>query len=150
MLLRCIRVAVGLPAAAAGKVLATVLDKAHNIAQRIAEEHPDLMRKFCRTAQLAGKLSEHIAHIRCFARFRQAVALLPQKALHLFICQHGSQPAFAVDIHKIPVVEHAGPWGSAECSSFSPGAQGRRSRGSHSGTGLPVSGLPAPGHTVRS
>ena len=31
-----------------------------------------------------------------------------------------------------------------------PGAQGRRSRGSHSGTGLPVSGLPAPGHTVRS
>ena len=65
------------------------------------------MRKFCRTAQLAGKLSEHIAHIRCFARFRQAVALLPQKALHLFICQHGSQLAFAVDIHKIPVVEHA-------------------------------------------
>ena len=46
MLLRCIRVAVGLPAAAAGKVLAAVLDKAHNIAQRIAEEHPDLCREY--------------------------------------------------------------------------------------------------------
>ena len=45
--------------------------QAHNIAQRIAKEHPDLMRKFCRTAQLAGKLSEDV-----YKRQVQGIVLL--------------------------------------------------------------------------
>ena len=82
--LGCIRVAVGFPAAAAGEVLAAVLDKAHHIVQRIAEKNADLVRKFCRAAQPPGQLGQQAVHIR-HAGFGQAVALLPEKALHLFV-----------------------------------------------------------------
>ena len=65
------------------------------------------MGKIRRAAQPAGELGEHAAHIQRFPRFRQTVSLLLQEALHLFVCQYSRQPAFAVDVHKIPVVAHA-------------------------------------------
>ena len=68
VLLRCIRVAVGLPAAAAGKVLAAVLNKAHNIAQRIAKGKTTV------TDAAAGLLD------LCRANLRELEVALPDAA----------------------------------------------------------------------
>ena len=50
-----VRVAVSFPAAAAGKVLPAVLDKAHHILERIAQKNADLMRKLRRAAPVSGR-----------------------------------------------------------------------------------------------
>ena len=74
-----LRVPVGFPAAAAGKVPAAVFNKAHHVAQGVAQKNADLMREFGRAAQSARKLGEPGRAVGPFCR--QMVALLPEKAL---------------------------------------------------------------------
>ena len=70
------RVAVGLPAPAAGKALAPVPDKALHIFQWLAQKYPDLVgeiRRLRRAAQTQAELVQQRVAVRGI--FRQTVAL---------------------------------------------------------------------------
>ena len=72
-----IRVAVSLPAAAAGEVAALIFDKAHHIGERITKKHADLMGKIGFAAQPPGQLPQHTVTIGSI--FRQGIVLALQE-----------------------------------------------------------------------
>ena len=96
-----IRVAVSLPAAAAGEVAALIFDKAHHIGERITKKHADFMGKIGFAAQPPGQLPQHTVTIGSI--FRQGIALALQELPHRLIGQHLTQAALAVNINEIPV-----------------------------------------------
>ena len=96
-----IAVTIGLPAAAAGKVAALILDEAHHIGERVAQKYADLMRKLCLAAQPPRQLpQQRFAVVRPFG---QTVAFLHQKCADILIRKHFAQAVLPVDIDQIPV-----------------------------------------------
>ena len=99
-----IGVAVGFPAAAAGKVAAPVLNKAHHIGQRIAQKHADLMRKLRRAAEPPGQLGQHDP--RLLLLLGQLISLPCQKSADCFVRKDCAQACFAVNIDQELVRPH--------------------------------------------